>query len=316
MSQAEDKIGQARQGAKYTGPASLAFTGGTTHVAYAIGCTVTGEKDDTLMQAAVDAAQGADAVLVVVGDDEQIDREGHDRDFLHLPGAQHELIQAVYAANPKTILVISSNCPVSVIWEQENLPAIVGGVFLGGQQGDALADVIFGDYNPGGKVSTTWYRQTSDLPDFDSYNIRYGRTYLYYEGVPLYPFGHGLSYTAFDYSGLKVSGDSLKLGGSLSFQMQVRNSGKREGDEIIQFYVHVSAGTVQRPLKQLVGFERLHLAAGESRTVHFTLRHDDAALSYWNEDKQGFVVDPGTVNLMIGASSADIRLVHQVKLQA
>lgn len=316
LSPTEDKSGQGQKSPKYAGPASLAFTGGTTHVAYAIGCTVTGEKDDTLMQAAVDAAKGADAVLVFVGDDEQIDREGHDRDFLHLPGVQHELIQAVYAANPKTILVISSNCPVSVVWEQENLPAIVGGFFLGGQQGDALADVIFGDYNPGGKVSTTWYRQTSDLPDFDSYNIRYGRTYLYYEGVPLYPFGHGLSYTSFDYSGLKISEDSLKPGGILALQMQVRNSGKREGDEIIQFYVHVSAGTVQRPLKQLVGFERVHLAAGESRTVHFTLRHDEGALSYWNEDKQAFVVDPGTVNLMIGASSADIRMVHQVKLQA
>ncbi|HZQ42028.1 MAG TPA: glycoside hydrolase family 3 C-terminal domain-containing protein [Acidobacteriaceae bacterium] len=316
LTQTEQTNNQAPRGAKYTGPASLEFTGGTTHVSYAIGCTVTGEKDDTLMQAALEAAKGADAVLVFAGDDEQIDREGHDRDFLHLPGAQHDLIQAVYAANPKTILVISSNCPVSVLWEQENLPAIVGGIFLGGQQGDALADVIFGDYNPGGKVSMTWYRHTSDLPDFDSYNIRYGRTYLYYQGVPLYPFGHGLSYTAFDYSGLKVSADALKAGGSLSVQMQVRNSGKREGDEIVQFYVRVSGGTVQRPVKQLVGFERVHLAAGESRTVHFVLEHSDVALSYWNEDKQAFVVDPGTVDLMIGASSADIRLAHQAKLEA
>lgn len=316
LSEAEDQNVQGRQKAKYTGPASLAFTGGTTHIAYAIGCTVTGEKDDTLMQAAVDAAKGADAVLIFVGDDQQIDREGHDRDFLHLPGAQHELVQAVYAANPKAVLVISSNCPVSVIWEQENLPAIVGGIFLGGQQGYALADVIFGDYNPGGKVSATWYRHTSDLPSFDSYNIRYGRTYLYYEGVPLYPFGHGLSYTSFEYSGLQVSGGSLTSSGKLSVQMQVKNSGKREGDEIVQFYVHVSGGTVQKPLMQLVGFERVHLAAGENRTVHFTLSHDDAALRYWDEEKQKFIVDPGTIDLMIGASAADIHLRQQVKLEA
>lgn len=315
LSQTEDKTVRRWHSIPYTGPASLSFTGGTTHIAYAIGCTVAGEKDDRLMQAAVDAAKGADAVLVFAGDDQQIDREAHDRNFLHLPGAQHELVQAVYAANPKTILVISSNCPVSVVWEQENLPAVVGGIFLGGQQGDALADVIFGDYNPGGKVSTTWYRHTSDLPDFDSYNIRYGRTYLYYEGVPLYPFGHGLSYTTFDYSGLQVSGSSLVPGGSLSLQMQVRNSGKREGDEIVQFYVHVGGGTVQKPLKQLVGFERIHLAAGESRTVHFTLPHDDAALRYWDEETQQFVVEPGMVDLMIGASAADIRLRHQVKLE-
>lgn len=311
----QEKSVQGQKGAKYTGPASLAFTGGTTHVAYAIGCTVAGEKDDALMQAAVDAAKGADAVLVFVGADEEIDREGHDRDFLHLPGVQHELVQAVYAANPKTVLVISSNCPVAVVWEQENLPAIVGGVFLGGQQGDALADVIFGDYNPGGKVSTTWYRHAAELPDLDSYNIRYGRTYLYYEGVPLYPFGHGLSYTKFDYSGMKVSGESLKPGGSVAIQMQVKNSGKREGDEIVQLYVRVSGGTVQRPVKQLVGFERVHLGAGESRTVQFKLAHEDRALSYWDEEKQAFVVEPGTVKLMVGASSADIRGAHEVKLE-
>lgn len=314
--QPEDTNVRGKPPAKYTGPPSQVFTEGATHIAYALGCTVNGEVEDALMQAAIDVAKDADAVLVFVGDDAQVDDEGRDRSVLHLPGVQHELVKAVYEANPKTILVISSNCPVSVIWEQENLPAIVGGIFLGGSQGDALADVIFGDYNPGGKVSTTWYRHASDLPDFSSYNIRYGRTYLYFEGLPLYPFGHGLSYTTFDYSDLHVSKDSLKPGGCLLLQMKVKNSGKREGDEIVQFYVHVSGGTVQKPLKQLVGFERVHLAAGESRTVHFTLRHDDAALRYWNEDNQEFVVAPGTVDLMIGASAADIQLHHEVKLEA
>ncbi len=304
------------EGYSYAGPPSQTFTSGKTQITYAIGCPVIGPKDEKLFDAAVQAAKEADTVLIFAGDDQQIDREGHDRDFLHLPGAQHELVRAVYAANPKTILVISSNCPVSVNWEQEKLPAIVGGMFLGQEQGHALADVIFGAYNPGGKLDTTWYRDVSDLPDFHSYNIRYGRTYMYYQGVPLYPFGHGLSYTSFRYSNLRVSGSTLGKGGKISLQMQVSNAGKREGDEVVQFYVHVSGGTVQRPNKQLAGFERVHLAAGQSKTVHFTLDHSEPALSYWDETRHEFVVEPGKVDLMLGSSSADIRLHHQITLEA
>ncbi len=290
------------------------FSNAKVQIEYQPGCTVLGDKDEKLFDAAVHAARGVDAALVFVGDTQQIDREGHDRTFLHLPGAQHELVQAVFAANAKTILVISSNCPVSVVWEQENLPAIVGGMFLGEEQGHALADVIFGAYNPGGKVDTTWYRHASELPDFHSYNIRYGRTYMYFQGVPLYAFGHGLSYTSFQYSDLKVTGSSLGPGGSVSLEMQLSNTGKREGDEVVQFYIHVTGGTVQRPNKQLVGFERVHLAAGASRTVQFTLSHDDLALRYWDEEQYAFVVDDGTVDLMVGSSSADIRLRQQIKL--
>lgn len=304
------------KGDKYAGAPSQTFTNGKAQITYAVGCAVAGPKDSKLFDAAVQAAKDADTVLIFVGDDQQIDREGHDRDFLNLPGAQHELVKAVHAVNPKTILVISSNCPVTVNWEQENLPAIVGGIFLGQEQGHALADVIFGAYNPGGKLNTTWYRDLSDLPDFHSYNIRYGRTYLYFEGAPLYPFGHGLSYTSFQYSGLRVTDDSLKPGGSISARMQVTNTGKVEGDEVVQFYVHVSGGTVQRPRKQLVGFERVHLAAGASKTINFALPHSEPALSYWDEKNQQFAVEPGTVDLMIGASSADIRLRQQVKLEA
>jgi beta-glucosidase len=292
------------------------FSNGKVQVAYEPGCNVTGKKDDKMFDAAVAAAKNADVALVFVGDDQQIDREAHDRSFLHLPGEQHELVKAVHAANPRTVLVISSNCPVSVIWEQENLPAILGGMFLGQEQGNALADVIFGAYNPGGKTSTTWYRHASDLPDFHTYNIRYGRTYLYFEGAPLYPFGHGLSYTNFKYSSLHVTGNSLASGGNIAVAMELTNSGSRAGDEVVQFYVHVSEGTVQRPRKQLVAFQRVHLKPGESQTLHFTLRHDDPALRYWDEEKQDFVVEPGTVDLMIGSSSTDVRLHGKVSLES
>ena len=292
------------------------FTNGKVQIAYQPGCTVAGEMDEELFKAAVEAARGVDAVLVFAGDDQEIDREGHDRTFLHLPGAQHELVQAVYAANAKTVLVISSNCPVSVDWEQKNISAIVGGMFLGEEQGHALADVIFGAYNPGGKLNTTWYRHVSELPDFDSYNIRYGRTYMYFQGEPLYPFGHGLSYTTFHYSDFRVTGGSLARGGKATVQMQLSNTGKRDGDEVVQFYVRVSGGTVQRPIRQLVGFERVHLAAGASTSVQFTLSHDERALRYWDEEKYEFVAEPGTVELMVGSSSAEIRLRGQIKLEA
>ncbi len=287
---------------------------GPAQVTYARGCTVVGKRDEAHFAEAVKAAREADVALVFVGADQQVDREGHDRNYIHLPGAQHELVRAVHAANPRTILVISSNCPVAVNWEEDHLPAIVGGMFLGEQQGNALADVLFGDYNPGGKVTTTWYRRVEDLPDFHNYNIRNGRTYLYFQGNPLYPFGHGLSYTTFAYKNLRLSSRTIGPGDKLTISLDVTNTGTREGDEIVQVYVHVAAGTVTRPIKQLINFDRIHLKASETRTVNFELAHDERALSYWDEDKYEFVVDPGKVDIMIGASSADIKLKGQVHL--
>ncbi len=301
---------------RYAGPPSKTFRNDQVEVTYAIGCTMAGAKDDTLWNAAIAAAKNADVALLFLGDNQEVDHEAHDRTDLHLPGVQHALAKAVHAVNPRTVLVIVSNCPVAVIWEQNNLPAIVGGMFLGEEQGHALADVIFGAYNPGGKLSTTWYRHVADLPAFHDYDIRNGRTYMYFQGVPLYPFGHGLSYTTFGYSDLRVRGDAVRPGGDVEVQMTLTNTGARAGDEVVQFYVHVDGGTVQRPIKQLVGFERVHLAAGASKTVRFTLRHDDAALCYWDENRYGFVVQAGGVDLMVGSSSADIRLRGRVGLEA
>ena len=162
---------------------------GPTEVTYALGCSVDAAENGRHFAEAVKTAKEADVALVFVGASQYTDGEGRDRRHIHLPGSKHELVKAVYAANPRTILIISSNCPVAVNWEQEHLPAIVGGILLGEQQGNALADVLFGDYNPGGKTSVTWYRRIDDLPDFHDYNIREGRTYMYFLGDPLYPFG-------------------------------------------------------------------------------------------------------------------------------
>jgi len=313
-----------------------------TKVTYALGCNVLGKKDPAQFAEAVNAAREADVVLVFAGADEEVDTEGQDRayfnlpdaqlelagandevqtegrdrSYIGLPGAQHELVRAVYAANPRTILVISSNCPVAVNWEQDNLPAIVGGLCLGGQQGLALADVLFGDYNPGGKLTTTWYRRAGDLPDFHDYNIRNGRTYMYFQGIPLYPFGHGLSYTTFEYKRLRLSDNTLKPAGKVTITFEVTNSGRREGDEIVQLYVNFPESKIDRPIKQLANFERVHLEAGETKTVSFELTYEHEALRYWDETHYQFVVEPGPMDVMVGASSADIRLKQELQLSS
>jgi beta-glucosidase len=210
--------------------------------------------------------------------------------------------------------MISTTCPVAVNWEQEHLPAIVGGIFLGQEQGPALAEVLFGDCNPGGKLSTTWYHTIDELPDFHDYNIRNGRTYLYFRGVPLYPFGHGLSYTTFRYKGIRVSDSTLKPGGKIAVSFELTNTGGREGDEIVQLYVRFPETQMERPIKQLVDFERVHLKAGETKTVSLALAHDNGTLRYWDEAKYDFVLEPGPLELMVGASSADIRLKEVVQL--
>ncbi len=296
--------------------AYLGASAAAKKVLYATGCSVVGEKHAAEFAEAVKAAKEADVALVFVGADQQVDAEGHDRRRIDLPGVQHELVQAVYAANPRTILVISSNCPVAVNWEQDHLPAIAGGMFLGEQQGHALAEVLFGDYNPGGKLNTTWYRRVEDLPDFHDYDLRHGRTYMYFHGEPLYPFGHGLSYTQFQYKNLRLSGDTLGPGGKATVSLDVTNSGGRDGDEVVQVYVHVAGSKVERPIKQLVNFARVHIKAGESRTVSFDLPYDERALAYWDDGKYDFVVEAGTVDVMVGASSADIKLKGQLQLVA
>ncbi len=282
-------------------------------VTYAPGCSIAGSKIDALFNAAVKAASEADVAIVFAGDNQSIDREAHDRYFLHLPGVQHDLIRAVVAANQRAILVVNSNCPVAINAEQETVPAILCALFGGEQQGNAIADALFGACNPGGKLASTWYRSVDQLPNFHDYDIKHGRTYMYFRGDPLYPFGHGLSYTSFSYRHLRVDGEKLSPGGSIRLTVDIENSGRIAGDEIVQFYVH-AGGPVQRPIKQLAAFRRISLRPGETQTVAFRLPHDHMALRYWDEAKHEFTCAPGNVDLLVGSSSADIRLRGKVML--
>jgi beta-glucosidase len=283
-------------------------------ITFAPGCSIDGPKIDALFNSALSAAQQADAVILLVGDNSLISHEGHDRTFLHLPGAQHDLIRAVVEVNRHAVIVVNSCCPVALNWEKDNAPAILCSYFAGEQQGNAIADVIFGDYNPGGKLCSTWYRDVDQLPNFHDYDIKNGSTYMYFQGDPLYPFGHGLSYTSFSYGDLQLSGNRLLSGHAITLTLEVANTGQCAGDEIIQFYVHAGGGNLPRPIKQLAGFCRISLQPDEKRKVTFSLPHDHIVLRYWDESKGEFAYDGGRVDLMVGSSSSDIRLRSNILL--
>ena len=277
-------------------------------VIYEPGCSVLGAADEKQFERAVQVAKEADVAVLVLGADESVDAEQNDRDYIHLPGAQHELAKAVFAANPKTILVISSNCPVAVNWENDNLPAIVGAIFAGQAQGTAIADVLFGHYNPAGKTAVTWYRDTGELPLFHDFNIT-NRTYMYFNWKVLYPFGYGLSYTTWHYSNLKLSSRRLTASRSMKVSVDVANTGSVDGDEIVQCYITPpQVPGIKRPIKQLVAFKRLHIPAGKKVKVEFDLPRTQQAFYYWDESHREFVSPPGTFSVFVGTSSADDKL--------
>ena len=288
---------------------------GRPQVVYTPGCTILGPQDAKLFQQAVVTAKQADLVILICGVNQAVDCEGQDRQHLGLPGAQPELIQAVYAANPKTVLVLHTNNSVGVSWANRHLPAIVCSFFGGQAQGIAIADVLFGRYNPTGRLPTTWFQSVGQLPPFHDYDIRKGRTYLYFEGQPLYPFGHGLSYSAFHYSDLQIDAPSLAAGGRVGVSFRLANRSARAGAEVAQLYVVAPRSPVKRPRQELVGFKRVELQSGEIKTITFHLPYTAQALWYWHEGRRKFVLQPGTLKLLIGSSAADIHLRGQVRLE-
>ncbi len=284
--------------------------------------------------AAVKAAKSSDVAIVVVGNepvcgstnpmemfnndgstkpcaDKGMGREGRDRETLTL--SEEELIKQVFAANPKTVVVLVSSFPYAINWTQQNVPAILHITHAAQEQGTALADVIFGDYNPAGRLTTTWPKALDQLPPLEDYDIRHGHTYQYFKGEPLYAFGHGLSYTSFEYSDLKLSAPSLNKDGTITVSFKIKNTGKRAGDEVAQLYVEHLQSKVSRPLKALKGFQRVSLKAGEIKTVQIPL--PAAALAWWGEQKNNWQVEAGTVRLLIGSSSTAIRLRKEIAVK-
>ena len=269
---------------------------------------------------AVKLAQSADVVIVCVGNNPgggwakvagpSEGRESIDRKAINLE--QEELIQQVFAVNPKTVVVLISSYPYVINWTQEHIPAIVHLSQNSQELGNALADVLFGDYNPAGRLVQTWPKSLDQLPPMMDYNIRDGRTYMYFKGQPLYPFGFGLSYTTFKYSGLKTSSPTLAKDGSMTVSVNVKNTGQRVGDEVVQLYVKHEKSALEHPAEELRGFKRVALQPGETKTVEIPLAA--SSLGYWDANKQSFVVEPGKLELRVGASSADIRLKKTISL--
>jgi beta-glucosidase len=263
---------------------------------------------------AVAAATGADAAVVVVGSMPFINgREAHDRTFMHLAEGQQELIRAVLDANPNTVLVIENSYPTTINWEQEHVPAILWTTHAGQETGHALADVLFGENNPAGRLTQTWYGSHDVLPDILEYDIvKTNRTYLYFDGDILYPFGHGLSYTTFDYDRLHVTPPVVNERSTLRVRVDVTNTGALAGDEVVQVYTRQHTSRDELPLKQLRAFERIHLAPGETRRV--TLEVPAAELRHWDVTRGRWVLESSALDVLVGASSADIRQQATVRL--
>jgi len=261
---------------------------------------------------AVDLARQADVAIVFVGTTAAVEQEARDRKTLGLTGTQEELVEAVFTANPKTVVVEMSAGPLTVPWIAKNVPALLQAWWPGEEGGHAIADVLFGDVNPAGRLPHTVYASEAQVPPLDEYDITKGFTYMYVDGAPLFPFGHGLSYTTFKYDNLKFSADTIRTDGVVNLSVEIQNTGRRAGDEVAQLYVHQEKASVKRPAKELRGFQRISLQPGEKKTIHFSL--PAAKLAFWDEQSHGFVVEPGTFDVMVGASSEDVRLRGRIKV--
>ena len=289
--------------------------GPETQVRYAAGVeTVLGESTEGFAEA-VEAARQSDVAILVVGEksgltDDCTCGEARDRAELGLPGVQQQLVEAVVETGMPVVVVLVSGRPQSIPWIAAHVPAILHAWLPGEEGANAIADVLFGDYNPGGKLPISMPRDAGQVPVFYSHKLSGGRShwkgdYVELSTKPLYEFGFGLSYTHFEYGDLNLSAIGAGAGESVDVSLTVRNTGERAGDEIVQLYVRDASSTVTRPVKELRGFKRVHLAPGESKTVTFALAVNQ--LAFYNMDMD-YVVEPGTIEVMVGASSNDIRL--------
>lgn len=241
-------------------------------------------------------------VIAVMGINKTIEREGQDRYGIELPADQMEFLREIYKVNPNITVVLVAGSSLAINWINDNIPAIVNAWYPGEQGGKAVAEVLFGDYNPAGRLPITYYNSLNEIPAFDDYDITKGRGYQYFRKKPLYPFGYGLSYSTFKYSTPEIK-DS---GNSLTVLFNVKNTGKMSGDEVSQVYVRLPETGVVMPIKELKGFDRSFIKQGEDKRIAITI--DKKQLRYWNDDLKTFVTPDGVYEFMIGASSDDIRL--------
>ncbi|AOC94179.1 Periplasmic beta-glucosidase precursor [Flavobacterium anhuiense] len=295
--------------------------GKNTKLLYAKGCEVTGDNKDGFAEAVATAKQ-ADVVILSVGERHDMSGEAKSRSDIHLPGVQEDLIKAVMATGKPVVVLINAGRPLVFNWTADNVPAIMYTWWLGTEAGNAIANVLFGDYNPSGKLPMTFPREVGQVPIYynhfstgrpakDENSTNYVSAYIDLKNSPKFSFGYGLSYTTFDYSGLKLSSNKIKSNETIKVSFQLKNTGKVAGEEVVQLYLKDKFGSVVRPVLELKDFQKLKLNAGESKTIEFII--DKEKLSFYN-NKLEWVAEPGDFEVMIGASSADIKLKSDFEL--
>jgi beta-glucosidase len=293
--------------------------GTNIEVTYEAGCPLallkTGEIPSAENRAnAIKSALAADVVIYVGGISPKLEGEemkvnyegfnGGDRTQIELPAVQDDLLQALQITGKPIVFVNCSGSAIAMPWEAENLPAILQAWYPGEQGGRAVADILFGDENPSGRLPITFYRATSDLPAFDDYSMS-NRTYRYFSGTPLFAFGHGLSYTKFDYSNAQLSTANSDANGTVKISFTIKNSGALDGDEVAQVYFRHVNSALPQPNEALCAFTRIHLAAGQS--AHLTLSIPSERFRYWDTAKKQYAIETGDYELLLGAASDDIR---------
>ncbi len=295
--------------------------GANTKLLYAKGCDIEGSNKQGFAEA-IDAATQADVVILSIGERRDMSGEAKSRSNINIPGVQEELLAALLATGKPVVVLINAGRPLVFNYTADNAPAILYTWWLGSEAGNAIADVLFGDYNPAAKLAMSFPRSVGQIPIYYSHfntgrpatsddNHNYNSSYNDESIFPKYEFGYGLSYSGFQYSNLQLSKKKMKAGGQLQVSLSVTNTGKYDGEEVVQLYLRDKVGSVVRPVMELKDFKKISLKAGESKTVQFVI--DKEKLSFYNHQLQ-WVAEPGDFELMVGASSRDIRLKDDFEL--
>jgi beta-glucosidase len=288
--------------------------GNDVNLVYAKGCNIN-DTSHADFNEAIEAAMKADVVIMNVGEAANMSGEAKSRSNIHLPGVQEELIKAIYATGKPLIVMINAGRPLIFNWTADHVPAIVYTWWLGTEAGDAIADVLFGDYNPSGKLPMSFPRSEGQIPIYYDHfstgrpakndsDLNYTSAYIDLPNSPKFPFGYGLSYTTFQYSDIKLSAKSFKPGQTLTASIVVTNSGKFDGNETVQMYTRDLVASIVRPVKELKGFQQIFLKAGESKTITFKITAND--LRFYNNDLK-YIYEPGDFDIFIGTNSADVK---------
>ena len=266
-------------------------------------------------QKAIDLAKSSDVVIFIggitsglEGEEMKVDYEGFnggDKTSLNIPKVQEDLLKLLHSTGKPIVLILTSGSALAVNWENKNIPAIVQLWYPGEEGGTALADVLFGDFNPAGRLPITFYKSVEQLPSFDDYNMK-GRTYRYFEGEPLFSFGYGLSYSKFKYSNL-ILPDEIKAGNEIKVSVEVQNTSKVAGDEVVELYVKDIESSELTPINSLQGFKRINLKPDEKKIVEFVLNPKQLSLIKSVNDKVQHVVEPGLFEISVGGSQPGIK---------